>query len=158
MPRHESTRSTRTLACSFTVITLLAGCGGGSNPSQPGPAVLRVAGSYLIVQQRVSSTCGDTGTPPTVNGTVTHSPGGGTFVLSDTGGTTFNGTVASNGDFTGNAVFGPDSGGQTYTQQLVGRFTAGGFTARLAVDVQPRNCQFTRDWTATKQGSPNTIP
>jgi hypothetical protein len=33
-----------------------------------------------------------------------------------------------------------------------------GFTGRLAVDVSPRGCAFTRDWTGTKQGSPNVFP
>jgi hypothetical protein len=82
---------------------------------------------------------------------VTNTPGAAPFVLSDSGGTTFNGTVESNGTFTATAVFGPDSGGQTYSQRLEGTFSATGFTARLNVDVSPRNCRFSRDWTGTKR-------
>ena len=136
-----------------------ASCGGGgSAPTNPTPAVLQIAGQYGIVQQPVDNTCGDTGTPPAVTGRVTHTPGAETFVLADTGGTTFTGTVRSTGDFTATAVFGPDSTGNTYAQRLEGRFTTTGFTGRLGVDVTPRNCRFTRDWTGTKQGSPNVLP
>jgi hypothetical protein len=62
------------------------------------------------------------------------------------------------GTFTANATFGPDATDQTFTQQLQGRFTTGGFTAALSVHVAPRNCDFTRNWTATKAGAPNVIP
>jgi len=34
----------------------------------------------------------------------------------------------------------------------------GAFTATLSVHVTPRNCDFTRNWTATKLGAPNVIP
>ena len=80
-----------------------------------------------------------------------------TFPLT-VGGTTFNGTVQANGDFAANAVFGPDGRGNTFTQRLGGRFTATGFTGRLEVAVSPQACAFTRDWTATKQGTPNVFP
>ena len=130
----------------------LAGCGGDNpGPTGPTPGVVVVAGTYQIVQRTVETTCGDTGTPATVTGTVTNTPGTTPFVLSDTGGTTFNGSVQSNGAFNATAVFGPDSGGQTYTQRLEGTFTSTGFTARLNVDVTPRNCRFARDWTGTRQ-------
>jgi hypothetical protein len=113
---------------------------------------------YRIDQQGVTDTCNQGTQIPAVNGTVTHTPSSSTFTMSDTGGTNFSGTVENNGNFVANAVFGPDSGGQTFTQRLQGRFTTTGFTGQLAVDVQPRNCNFTRNWTATKQGSPNTFP
>jgi hypothetical protein len=141
-----------------------AGCGGGGgNPGTgpapgPTPATLQIAGQYQITQTAVSDTCGQTGTPAAVSATVTHDAGGTTFTMRDTGGTTFTGTVERNGDFTSTAVFGPDAGGQTYSQRLTGRFTASGFTGTLVVDQQPRNCTFTRSWSATKQGTPNVIP
>ena len=125
------------------------GCGGTT--TQPGPSGSPYAGNYQIVQRAVENSCGDTGTPATVTGTVTHTTGSDTFTLRDTGGTTFNGTVQANGSFVANAVFGPDAGGQTYTQRLEGSFGTSGFTARLNVTVTPRNCAFTRDWTGTKQ-------
>jgi len=103
------------------------------------------------VQRSVDTTCGDTGTPATVTGTVTNTPGTTAFVLSDSGGTTFNGSVQPGGAFSATGVFGPDAGGQSYTQRLEGTFTSSGFTARLNVDVTPRNCRFSRDWTGTKQ-------
>ena len=125
------------------------GCGGGT--TGPSPETSPFAGTYQIVQRAVESSCNDTGTPATVTGTVTHTAGSDAFILRDTGGTTFNGTVQSNGAFTANAVFGPDASGQTFTQRLEGTFGSSGFTARLSVTVNPRNCAFTRDWTATKQ-------
>jgi hypothetical protein len=144
-----------------SMIVLVAGlvsCGGGSSSPAPSPSPTpnpgnptnQIAGTYQIVQRAVDTTCGDTGTPATVQGTVTTTAGSDAFVLRDTGGTTFNGTVQSNGQFTANAVFGPDASGQTFTQRLEGTFTTTGFTGRLNVDVQPPNCRFTRDWTATK--------
>jgi hypothetical protein len=144
-----------TIGCALLVAATT--CGGG--PASPGtPAVLRVAGQYQITQQAVSDTCGQTGTPQAVTGTVTHEPGAGAFTLRDTGGTSFTGTVQSNGDFTATATFGPDAAGDTFTQRLAGRFTTAGFAGQLDVDVTPRACRFTRNWTATKQGSPNIIP
>jgi hypothetical protein len=73
-------------------------------------------------------------------------------------GTRFAGTVRRDRNFTATVTVGPDSGGQTYSERLEGRFTATGFSATLGVDVTPRNCRFTRSWTATKQGSPNVLP
>lgn len=146
-------RNSHALAAALAAALSISACGGtttGPGPQAP-PGTLAIAGTYQIVQRAVETTCGDTGTPATVTGTVTNTPGAAPFVLSDTGGTTFNGTLQSNGSFTATAVFGPDSGGQTYTQRLEGTFTATGFTARLNVDVSPRNCRFTRDWTGTKQ-------
>ena len=141
------------------VVATGANCGGGgSSPNSPTPGVLQIAGQYQIVQATVTNTCGDSGTPPAVTGTVTHAAGAESFVLADTGGTTFTGTVRQTGDFTATAVFGPDSTGNTYTQRLEGRFTAAGFTGQLGVDVSPRTCRFTRNWTGTKQGSPNVLP
>ena len=124
-------------------------CGGGT--TQPGSTGSPFAGNYTIVQRAVENSCGDTGTPATVTGTVTHTTGTDAFTLRDTGGTTFNGTVQASGAFTANAVFGPDSSGQTFTQRLEGTFANNGFTARLSVTVTPRNCAFTRDWTGTRQ-------
>lgn len=142
-------------------LAVLASCGGGAgNPAQPPPVagVLQVAGTYQIVQRAVDDTCGEHGAPIPVTGTVTHVPGADAFVLADTGGTTFRGTVRAGGDFTADAVLGPDAGGNTFTQRLEGRFSATGFTARLGVDVQPQGCRFTRDWVGTKQGAPNVLP
>jgi hypothetical protein len=87
--------------------------------------------------------------PPTVTGWVTLT-GPDSFQLADTGGTTFSGTVQGDGSLVATAVFGPDAGGQTFTQRLEGSFGGSGFTARLSVTVQPRNCAFTRNWTASR--------
>jgi hypothetical protein len=110
---------------------------------------LFITGNYQIAQAAVTTTCGDTGTPATVTGWVTLT-GPDAFQLRDTGGTTFTGTVQDDGRFVANAVFGPDAGGQTYTQRLEGTFGASGFTGVLSVTVQPRACAFTRNWTATR--------
>ena len=147
------------------VIMQSAGCGGSSpsaptpTPSpSPTPGVLQVAGTYQITQAAVSDTCGQTGTPAAVTGTVTHAPGATTFSLADTGGTTFSGTVQNSGDFAATATFGPDAGGNTFAQRLAGRFTTAGFSGQLDVDVSPRGCRFTRNWSAVKQGAPNVFP
>jgi hypothetical protein len=144
-----------------TLLAATAGCGGdggGGNPVTGPPGVRQVAGTNQIVQRAIDSTCNDGGAPIPVTGTVTHAAGADTFELADTGGTTFRGSVRAAGDFTADAVFGPDASGRTFTQRLEGRFSTTGFTARLTVDVQPQPCRFTRDWTATKQGPPNVIP
>jgi hypothetical protein len=78
--------------------------------------------------------------------------------LTDTVGTRFTGAVERNGTFSATAAVGPDSGGQTYSERLEGRFTTTGFSATLRVEVSPRDCRFTRSWTATKDGAPNEIP
>jgi hypothetical protein len=110
---------------------------------------LFITGNHQIVQTAVSTTCGDSGAPATVTGWVTLT-GPDAFQLRDTGGTTFAGTVQDDGRFVATAVFGPDAGGQTYTQRLEGLFSATGFTGTLSVAVQPRDCAFTRTWTATR--------
>ncbi|MEO5823920.1 MAG: hypothetical protein ABIT71_25725 [Vicinamibacteraceae bacterium] len=117
-----------------------------------------MAGTYQITQTAVSDTCGQTGTPAAVTGTVTHTPGAATFSLQDTGGTNFSGAVQNNGDFTATATFGPDTSGNTFAQRLAGRFTASGFSGQLDVEVSPRNCRFTRSWSAAKPGAPNVFP
>jgi hypothetical protein len=115
----------------------------------PTGAGLFITGNHQIVQAALTNSCGDTGTPATVTGWVTLT-GPDTFQLRDTGGTTFNGSVQANGDFAATAIFGPDGSGNTFTQRLEGTFGATGFSARLSVSVQPRNCAFTRTWTATR--------
>jgi hypothetical protein len=118
----------------------------GGPPTRSG---LFITGNYQIAQAAVTNTCGDTAAPPAVTGWVTLA-GPDAFQLRDTGGTTFTGTVQDDGRFVATAVFGPDSGGQTYTQRLEGTFGSAGFTGVLSVSVQPRNCAFTRNWTATR--------
>ena len=116
-------------------------------------AGLSITANYQIVQSTITTSCGDTGAPATVTGWVTLT-GPDTFQLRDTGGTTFNGSVAGDGRFSATAVFGPDAGGQTFTQRLEGTFTSGGgFTGRLDVAVTPRNCAFARTWTGTRSSS-----
>jgi hypothetical protein len=151
------------LRSALTVIatsTIVVACGASTtNPTPaPTPGVLQIAGQYQILQQAATDTCGQTGQPQPVTATATHGAGANTFTMRDTGGTSFSGTVQNSGEFTASAVSGPDSGGQTFTQQLQGRFGVSGFTATLSVHVTPQNCDFTRNWTATKQGSPNVFP
>lgn len=166
MPIRRERRLVLEVAVLIITVTV-GGCGGGgSSPTSPSPApspaptpgVLQVAGQYQITQQGVSDTCGQGTQIPSVAGTVTHAAGASTFTLADTGGTTFTGTVQTNGSFTATAQFGPDASGQTFVQQLQGRFTTNGFTGELRVEVRPRNCNFVRNWTATKSGGPNVIP
>src|SRR5690349_2453259 len=123
-------------ASAVALAVLCAACGGStpSSPSAPSPApnpsLLQVAGEYRITQVAVETSCGDTGTPATVTGTVTHTAGAEAFVLRDTGGTTFTGTVQRDGRFAATATFGPDASGSTFTQRLEGSFTASGFSGR----------------------------
>lgn len=140
-------------------LSVVSACGSSSPVTPSGPAVLQVGGQYQITQQLIETSCGDgSATIPSVTATVTHTAGAEAFTMRDTGGTTFSGTVQPNGDFTSTATFGPDASGNTYSQRLQGRFTANGFTGRLDVTVQPRACAFSRNWTASKQGSPNVFP
>lgn len=159
----------RTGRWTFALALLAAagGCGGsGTAPSPPAPAtpsappsgVLQIGGQYQITQRELTDNCGGGGQPASVTATITHTPGSSSFSMRDSGGTTFNGTVQPNGDFSADGLFGPDSTGQTFTQQLQGRFTAGGFTATLSVRAMPRNCDFTRAWTGVKLGAPNEFP
>jgi hypothetical protein len=152
----------RWLVLGAVVVTQAVGCGGSSTSPTPSPSptpgVLQVSGTYQITQTAVSDTCGQIGNPAAVTGTVTHAPGAATFSLQDTGGTTFSGTIQSNGDFTSTATFGPDASGNTFAQRLAGRFATTGFGGQLDVDVSPRGCRFTRSWTAVKQGAPNVFP
>jgi len=142
------------------------GCGGGtptppSSPTSPtpsNPGVLQVSGAYQISQTALDDNCGMSSAPVTFMGNVAHTAGATTFTFTDTVGTRFSGTVERDGNFTATATQGPDSGGQTYNERLEGRFTATGFAATLRVDVSPRNCRFTRSWTAAKQGAPNVVP
>ena len=147
----------------FLAVADTMGCGGNtstppSSPTGPNPAALQVAGMYQISQTAVDDTCGMSSAPVTFAGTVAHTAGGTTFTLTDTVGTNFNGTVERDGNFIATAAIGPDSGGQTYSERLEGRFTTTGFSATLRVDVSPRNCRFTRSWIAAKQGAPNVFP
>jgi hypothetical protein len=149
-------------ACFWFMALLAAGCGGGtSTPTRPttsNAGTLQVAGTYQISQTAVDDNCGMSSAPVTFNGTVAHAPGATTFTLTDTVGTVFTGTVEANGNFIATATVGPDAGGQTYAERLEGRFSATGFSSTLRVTMTPRNCQFTRSWTAAKQGAPNIIP
>lgn len=142
------------------------GCGGGTSTPAPGPtsptpsnpAALQVAGAYQISQTALEDNCGMSSAPISFMGTVAHTAGATTFMLTDTAGTRFSGAVERDGTFNATATQGPDAGGQTYSERLEGRFTATGFSATLRVDVSPRNCRFTRSWTAVKQGAPNVFP
>jgi hypothetical protein len=147
----------------FIAIVDTIGCGGKmstlpSSPTSPAPGALQVAGPYQISQTAVDDTCGMSSAPVSFTGTVAHTAGGTTFTLTDTVGTNFIGAVERDGSFNATATIGPDAGGQTYSERLEGRFTATGFSATLRVDVTPRNCRFTRSWTAAKQGAPNVLP
>ena len=137
----------RPMFCFCCVAIMVIGCGGQppaprSTPTSPGPATLQVAVTYQISQTAGDDTCGMSSAPVSFNGTVSHTAG----------------TVERDGNFTATATVGPDAGGQTYSERLEGRFTAAGFSATLRVNVSPRNCQFTRNWTAAKQGAPNVFP
>ena len=110
------------------------------------------------MQQTVDNTCGDTGTPSAVTGTVTHTPGAEAFVLADTGGTTFTGTVQTTGDFTATRGVRARRHGQHLYATPRGPLHENRFTGRLGVDVSPRACRFTRDWTRDQAGLANVLP
>jgi hypothetical protein len=150
----------------FIAIIDTAGCGGNTStapssrtsPAGSNPGTLQVTGTYQISQTAGDDTCGMSSATVSFEGTVAHTAGGTTFTLTDTVGTNFTGTVERDGNFTATATIGPDSGGQTYSERLEGRFTATGFSATLRVEVSPRDCRFSRNWTAAKQGAPNVFP
>jgi len=148
-----------------TSCLVVAGCASGSSPSAPASRTLEVFGAYQITKTGVEDTCGGPLTPFVTTGTVSHTPGAGTFVLND-GFTEYRGRVAADGAFTIPALnTAPHLGAPVVTSFQNGRFTTDGFTVQVRLDIDgPRGapafaaCLVAQSWRGVKQGSPNIIP
>ena len=147
-------------------IVWAAACGGGSSPSTPSGPQISVGGSYDIRKTVVSETCGlsspgDTFTNPA---DVRHTAGAATFVVNDHGTRDLPGTVNRDGTFAlapqRSTVMGTIGAIDTWDG---GRFATTGFVVRDTTDLESRPgggpaCRVVATWSATKQGTPNTIP
>lgn len=148
-------------------VLVLGACGGSSSPvvpsattaATPSSTALSVGGTYAVSVALADNTCGAVTvlTQPT---SVTHTPGASRFSLAH-GSNTFLGAVAADGSFMTDPLALND-GGSVLSVSLLGRFTTGGLTAVVTVDVRPpmpaSPCRYLVQWTGTKQGTPNVIP
>lgn len=152
------------ILCSLGLTLALIGpaCGGKSStsgaPTTPSN-VLSVAGTYptraTLIADR--NTCGSVTVQDNPT-TVTHTAGAAEVSLTHAG-STYRGTVDTAGRFTtpaANFTF-PDA---DYTIAITGRFSATGFEATVELTKRAGGavCTYAVNWSATKQGSPNTIP
>src|SRR6185503_18308144 len=125
----------------------------------PPPDVLRVAGNYPTAVGMISDDCGGTviQSMPT---TVTHTAGATTLLLTHAG-STYSGTIATNGSFS-TTPHTSNINGSTYVVSLTGQFTRNGFTATVTVQRTdtsfPNGCQFVVAWSATRSSGENFIP
>jgi len=157
-----------TFAHRFVIVTLcigLATCGSDPSPSAPASRLLQVGGSYQITKTGQEDTCGGPLTPFVGAGAVAHTPGAGTFLLSDSF-TEYRGNVSPDGTFTVAAQnTAPHQGAPVVTSFQNGRFAAEGFNVQVRLDIDgPRGtpafpaCFVAQSWRGVKQGSPNVIP
>jgi ABC-type Fe3+-hydroxamate transport system substrate-binding protein len=152
-------------ACVVLVLALTlatAACGRTSKSAasvSPATTQLTVAGEYPTQVAILTDACGGSQVQslPT---TVVHTAGGTTLQLVHAG-STYSGTIGTDGRFTTTpwtGTFGPAS----YVITLAGRFTTSGFTATVTLDktdpAHPTGCRYTVSWVATKSGSPNVLP
>ncbi|MEO8587558.1 MAG: hypothetical protein ABI584_15435, partial [Acidobacteriota bacterium] len=127
-----------------------------SPPPAPAPRLLSVGGSYSVAVALLDNTCGSV-TVQTQPTSVSHEIGASTFTLTHL--LTYSGQVGGDGRFSTAPLVLTDSGSTT-TLTIEGRFTAAGFDATVAVNVQRAGgpCVYHVGWTAVKQGAPNVLP
>jgi hypothetical protein len=134
------------------VATACSSNGGGNGPG----AVISVGGTYQTAVTMVSNTCpGQTVQQhPTV---VSHTPGANALSLTHAG-STYDGTLASDGTFLTSTVTQVFSG-ISYDISITGEFTETAMDALVTVQAgrQPP-CFFTARWAGPKEGDPNVIP
>ncbi len=90
---------------------------------------------------------------------VAHASGANRFSLTH-GGTTYAGSVATDGAFTTDPLALRDADGQPLSVRIEGRFTTSGFDAQVGVDVSAAAgpCRYVVRWVGTKQGAANVLP
>ena len=130
-------------------------CSSNNGGSGPGP-VISVGGTYQTAVTLVSNTCPGQ-TVEQHSTTVNHEPGATALSLTHAG-STYNGTLASDGSFitsTVTQVFGAIS----YDISINGEFSETAMDALVTVQAgrQPP-CFFTARWAGPKNGDPNVIP
>ena len=120
--------------------------------------MLAVAGTYptraTLVADRNS--CGSVTVQDNPT-TVAHTPGARDVALTHAG-TTYRGTVETNGRFSTSPTTLNAADG-IYTITITGQFTVSGFTATVELSrASTATCAYAVNWEGTKQGAPNTIP
>lgn len=133
-------------------VVLGLACGGSSGPDN----AIQVGGSYPTAVTLGANSCGAVQVAPQT--TVVQHTAGATALAMTHGPVSYTGTLQSNGDF----VAGPSilqSGGETFTINIAGRFTTTQLIATVTVDVtRATPCQYKVNWVGTKTGAPNVIP
>ena len=147
----------RAVAKLLASATIIAACGGSSDPTPPSTE-LQVAGTYDTVVTLTQNAC--TGiTVQTFATTVTHTAGASTLTLTHAG-NSYSGTVQRNGTFTTTPVT-VGGGGETHTLTIAGTFSTTAVDATVSAVVQRTgraSCQYTVRWVGPKRGGPNVIP
>jgi len=136
------------------VLVVSTACGGSTSP---GPQQISVGGTYATTATLGQSNCA---TPPTIEQhptSVTHVPGATAVALTHAG-STYSGTLATNGTFT-TAPSVVTIGATTYTVTIAGAFTTTALDAQVAVVASGAlSCEYVVRWLGAKQGAPNVIP
>lgn len=137
----------------------VVGCGGGGGAGTgPTPAGIQVGGQYSTAVTLTEDTCGGTSVQslPT---SVAQTAGQTRFTLTH-GGTTYSGTLATDGSFRTDSLTLNDAG-SVLTIVIEGRFVTQGFDGVVSVAVDrsapAADCRYTVHWAGTKQGAPNVI-
>jgi hypothetical protein len=136
-------------------LAIAAACSSSNGNKNPDPAI-NVGGTYQTAVTLVENDCpGQTVEQhPTV---VSHEPGSTTVALTHAG-STYSGSLASDGSFSTTPVM-QVFGGVSYTISISGQFSVTAIDAMVQVDaaLQPP-CSFTARWMGPKGGDPNVIP
>src|SRR5688572_23033562 len=154
------------IALLVSVLVLSCGSDGGGAVDARGaadaeivdPTVLRVGGEYPTQVMLLDSSCASTNVMslPTA---VAHQPGATTVSLIHAG-STYPGTIETDGDFMTSPV--PQQvGADTHTLTMAGTFTTTGFTATVSVAVTRGGaavCSYLVSWVGTRQSGLNVIP
>jgi hypothetical protein len=140
----------------ISLLVMVAACGGGGSddggtpPPPPPPPESPYAGTYATAVTLSSTTCG----PVTVQSlptTVTHNAGSTTINMVH-GGTSYPGTVATDGSFSSTPVEVDVGDGYQYRITLAGRFGNRSFVADATVDrsTGATTCRFVAHWIGSR--------
>ena len=141
-------------ACAVAVA--ITGCGGSGSPDSDGtttpppPVQSPVAGTYATAVTLVQNSCGSV-TVQSLPTTVTHDASSGAISLVH-GGTTYNGTVATDSTFLTSPRDVDVGDGYQYRITVAGRFGNRSFVADATVDRNGAgaSCRFVAHWAGTR--------
>jgi hypothetical protein len=120
----------------------------------PTPGTVSVGGTYSVAVALMDNTCGSV-TVQTQPTAISHTVGAEGFVLTH-GALGYRGTLGPDGAFTTEPRR-LETGSETLTITIEGRFLASGFDAVVTV-ASSRPCVYHVHWTAAKEGAPNVLP